>query len=179
MPLSLFSSFDILFTTTETDFWQSALALGIRVRKYAEDLVNSAVESLHVKEPVDQLKATMQQLVSTTEKFRTEIEAMVNSRGQKMEDISQDLAALYAEILESLSTEFPAPDRAPTHQERRDMVTLVIKRLENGTVSICERWGIQEESMRKLFSDVGPMVEKLIVTTGTSSRLLFVQGGDV
>jgi hypothetical protein len=169
MPMSLFSTFDVLFPTAESDFWQSALALGIRVRKYTEDLVNSAVASLHVKEEVDKLKVTMRQLLSTIGTFRTEFEAVVNSRGHKMEDVSKDLSVLYAQILEQLATEFPAPDRAPSHQERRDMVTVVMKRLEDGTVSICERWGIQEESMRKLFSDIGPVVENLIVMTGTSS----------
>jgi hypothetical protein len=110
----------------------------------------------------------MRQLVSTAETFRSQVEVAVNSQGRTMEDVSNHLSVLYAQILEQLATEFPAPDEAPSHQEREDMVTVVMKRLEEGTVSSCERLGIREESMRDFFSKVGPIVEKLIVTIGTS-----------
>jgi len=157
-----------------TGFWSNmGRQMGFHVHKFTEDLfynVNNMVTSFHVKEHIDNIRDTMKQLVSTTEAFRTQVEDAVKAKGITMEDVSNDLTTLFEQISEQLAKEFPPPDTAPSHQERREMVAVIMKRLEDGTVQICGKWGIQQETMRKLFSEIGPIIGKLIVLIGDFSE---------
>ena len=110
----------------------------------------------------------MNQLVSNAETFRADVEAAVHLRGKSLEDVSDELSALFESILEQLAKEFPAPDKAPNHEERISLVRETLRRLEEGTISLCEKWGVAENTARKLFPTIGPVVESLVVTIGMS-----------
>ena len=110
----------------------------------------------------------MNQLVSNAETFRAHVEAALHPHGKSMQDVSDDLSALFESILEQLAKEFPAPDKAPNHEERRSLVRETLRRLEEGTLSLSEKWGVPENTARELFLTIGPVVESLVVTTGMS-----------
>jgi hypothetical protein len=148
------------------DFWERAISLGVYVRKYAYDLLAHVASYYHLDDSIAFFEGTINQLVYNAKVFRLAVEDAAQKQGINLDEISEMFAILMADILEEMKTSFPPPDRTPSHEERKRLVSDVMTKVEDGIVRSGERIGMSEESLRSHMRGIRPHIEQLVVVTG-------------
>ena len=151
------------------DFWERAISLGLCVQRYTDALLARIASIYHLDDSIASFKETIGGLVYNAKSFRVAVEEAAQKRGTSLDEITEEFTALFADILEEMKLNFPSPDKAPSHGERKLLVSDVMTKVEDGIIRLGEKIGMSDESLRSHMSDLRPHIEQLVVLTGTSS----------
>ncbi|KAH9834881.1 uncharacterized protein C8Q71DRAFT_766877 [Rhodofomes roseus] len=146
-------------------FWHDTLSLGQRAQNYATFLVDEAAKTVDKSTAarLGHVQAMMLTIVSDAEDLRGVIAQM---QGNSVDDISHVIEKLFADLFEELKDQFPPPDHAPNHEERRGHVSLVIRRVEEVLIKFCVQHGMQEQHARARLGPIMKHVQDVVVTIG-------------
>lgn len=152
---------------TPAEFWERALSLGKFVQNYATSLVHDAAEKAEpeVALQIHHVYNTMQVIVSETEQLKTSI---ANLRGVSFNDVQHGIENVLIDLLEELKEQFPAPDHAPSHAERRGNVSLVLEKAEARLNRLGVWYGIPEQQLRVHFDPILKHIGDVVITLGSS-----------
>lgn len=151
--------------STPQDFWECALSIGQKAHDYATHLVEDAVKNVEptVAVKMNHVVSTMHVIVSDTEALKNTI---AQAQGASLDDIKNGIEKVLADLLEELKEQFPPPNQAPTHAERKGNVSLVLNKIEGAFVKLCVQHGMSEEQLRIHLDPIMRNIETVIVILG-------------
>lgn len=114
---------------------------------------------------INHVVSTIQVIVADTENLKNTI-AQVH--GASLDDIKNGVEKVFDDLLEELKNQFPPPDEAPNHAERRGNVSLVIHKVEDAFVKLCVQHGMAEDELRVHLDPIMSGIETVVVTLGTT-----------
>lgn len=83
--------------------------------------------------------------------------------------LAEKWAAVVEAVYTKLQEEFPPPDQAPSHEERKKMVGRALSLVEDQFVIVMgPHLGMDEQDIREKFGKVRDAVEKVVVMIGTA-----------
>jgi len=150
---------------TPQQFWERAQSLGHRSQDYAASLIHEAAQKADAT-TVAQLRHfqyAIQVVVADTEDMK---EAIAQTADKSFDEIQHDIEKVFADLLEQLKEQFPPPDQAPNHAERRGNVSLVIRKTEEVFIKLGVQHGMSEKQLRMHLDPIMKHVEDIIVTIG-------------
>ncbi|KAJ7230434.1 hypothetical protein GGX14DRAFT_583194 [Mycena pura] len=148
------------------DFWQRARELGDRARRYGGKLLKDAADkSQDVREKIGELTGRMDALLRGAAALHEELRAAATL--QSADAVSEDLERAFAAVLEELRERFPAPEKAPGHEARREAVAVALEKAGAALVGVCVKHGMDEERARQHWDGtMRPAVETVVVLLG-------------
>ncbi|OBZ73584.1 Dual specificity protein kinase KNS1 [Grifola frondosa] len=149
-------------TSIPSDFWERAMNLGDRVRKYAGDRLNDYSNTPFAGR-IEQFKVTVDETIAYTARMKDE---MHSTYGVNLEAFTIDLEKLLQTLQRDMEVAFPPPGEAPHHEQRADRVSAALMKLEEGIVHLGAKYGMPEEQMRMHLDNLRPHIEHLLVMTG-------------
>jgi tRNA G46 methylase TrmB len=108
----------------------------------------------------------MVDLVKKAGELRTEFTNAIEAKNVTMEQISDELSLLANATLEYLKITFPHPDKAPSHEERRVMISTALEHIEENLVTLAIKYDIQEERVRPIVRDIRNILTPILTTCG-------------
>ncbi|KAJ7044758.1 hypothetical protein C8F04DRAFT_595908 [Mycena alexandri] len=116
----------------------------------------------------DELKARMEAIVRSATALHEELQASVKlrSRDVSAEDMSGDLQRAFEKVVEELKEMFPAPEKAPGHEERRVVITAALEKAGVALTEVCTKYGMDEERVNAHWRTVRPAIEGMVVVLG-------------
>lgn len=85
-------------------------------------------------------------------------------------ELAEKWAAVVDAVYTKLQEEFPPPDQAPSHEERKKVVRHALGLVEDQFVIVMgPHLGMDEQDIREKFGKVRDAVERVVVMIGTSS----------
>ena len=148
---------------TPQEFWECALALGQKTHDYATHLVEDAVKNAEptIAVKMNHAVGTIHAIVSDVEELKNTI---AQAHGASLDDIKNGIEKVFADLLEELREQFPPPDQAPNHAERKRIVSLVLNKVEDAFVKLCVQHGMSEEQLRIRLDPIMKKIETVVVT---------------
>ncbi|KAH9834880.1 uncharacterized protein C8Q71DRAFT_908722 [Rhodofomes roseus] len=128
-------------------FRDCATSLGQRAQDYAAFLFRQAEQSVDSTAAVQlrDIQNTMQDIVQEAEDLRG---LFLPVHTESFDDIRRGIEEVLADLLEKLKDEFPPPDHAPNHIERKGNASLVLGRVEEAIIGVVVQHGMEEEELR-------------------------------
>ncbi|KZT64316.1 hypothetical protein DAEQUDRAFT_38953 [Daedalea quercina L-15889] len=150
---------------TLEQFWDYAFSVAQRAQRYAGDLINEAAREADKTAAMQlhHVSSVLHVIVSDTEGLR---ETVSQFQAGSFDDIQHDIEKLFADLLEELKEQFPPPDHAPNHEERKGNVSLVIRKAEEAFIKFGMQHGMSEEQLRTRLEPIMKHVEDVVVTIG-------------
>jgi len=165
LPLRFFQNKQIDYASH--DFWDLTRKLGGSVQQYTDTLLHdAAIANAAAAGKLYDFKVTMAQVVSSTMELRAEVQAAAEARGLTLENVSEGLSTELAAVLEELKAEFPAPNDAENHEQRVEIVSRALEKVERSVVSVSVQSGVSEADARAHFKVIQPHVQHVLVITG-------------
>lgn len=163
-----YSTFNTDNLETPAAFWERAFSLGRLVQDYATSLVRDAAAKAE-----RQVAAQINSAYNTMHMVVVEAGGLKNAfadlrAGASFNDIQNDIEMVLTDLLEELKEQFPAPDRAPNHAERRGNVSLVLEKVEEALIDLGTRHGIAEQQLRIHIDPILKHVGEVVITLGSS-----------
>ncbi|KAJ7498570.1 hypothetical protein FB451DRAFT_1202324 [Mycena latifolia] len=147
------------------DFWRRARELGERARRFGDKLIKDAAErSQEVREKIGELTARMDAVMRSASALHEELHTSATL--QAVDDISADLERAFAAVLTELEVLFPAPDQAPGHAQRQEVVVAALEKAGVALVGVCTKYGMDEERAWGHWGTVRPAIESMVVVLG-------------
>ncbi|KAH8105257.1 hypothetical protein BXZ70DRAFT_920079 [Cristinia sonorae] len=144
-------------------FWEELTRHSDAARTYALRVHQLAVQKFaDVKDSLHQFDTYIGATVDATAQFRKALEDGVGG----VKRFEEDLPGLLQVVMDGLEMEFPPPENAPGHEERRNMVRIVLSRTGEAVISMGAAHGIDEKILRDHVGFVSTQVEFLAVVTG-------------
>ena len=152
------------------DFWEAADLLGDRVQKYTVELIhNAAGSNATVAAKLGDFKNTMLELVSSVNALRGTVQRAVKEH-DALQDVSEKLSIELEAVLEELKRKFPSPDKATHHEERVEMISWVLSRIEDILVRVLNGFGVSEADTRAHFQVIARHIKLLLILVGEEIR---------
>jgi len=168
-PLSEATSRDIVsdFTSGASNLTTSVEALfgDIFSADWWSDALPEAIAT-YAWQAVDNLAPD---LLATIEEVRTSGERLMADLSivaAQSDDISGKLERVLMRVLEDIQGNFPSPDRAPSHSERKGSISMMLMHMEDAIVQLGADTGIPETDMRLHTGEILSSIEDLVVTVG-------------
>lgn len=137
------------------------------VQQYADALIrDAAIASSAVAEQLDHFKNTIENLVSVTVDLRAEVQNATASYGLTIDNFSDMLSTELDRVLEELQDKFPPPNKANHHEERVEIILMVLLKVEESLVRVAGQCGIEEAVTRAHFQNIKPLVQDVLVVAG-------------
>lgn len=145
-------------------------ALGSNARAYADEQVNELARQFNAHHEIDSYRAAIQAVVDGARQLEgTQLGTDMTKAIQ--EDMSDAIERALTKLFAELKAEFPAPDQALGHDERKAKIAEIMARARSVIVQIGVEHGLPEESMNMHLDALFPHIEYLIVLTGTFSAI--------
>jgi hypothetical protein len=156
------------------DFWQRARELGDRARRYSEDLLAKAEErSQDVREKIGEVRARMDVVVRGAAALHSELASATSaSTSLAKDDISEELARVFAAVLDELMVLFPAHGAARGHADRQKAVRAALDKAGAALLGVCAAHGLDEARARAHWDGVRPAIEDIVVLLGGRCTLI-------
>ncbi|EGO30117.1 hypothetical protein SERLADRAFT_358925 [Serpula lacrymans var. lacrymans S7.9] len=148
------------------DAWERVIALGKALQTNILLVLDDIANNYHVVDKIHEFKSTMTAIMVKASGLREDLSKAAEAHGITLEALSDELAALFAKVLDELQVEFPAPDEAPSHELRKEMVSRVLDRVEEEIVHIGVKYGVSETNLRAHIDGIKSPIEKLTILTG-------------
>jgi hypothetical protein len=169
-----------IFHTQEVDldlehFWQRARELGDTARRHGEKLMeDAAARSKDLRDKIGELKARMDSIVHAAtalhELQKLRIKRRESDDGDdspvSTTDLAGDLERALEKVLEELQVMFPAPNKAPGHEDRRKVVSLALEKAGAELKTVCGKHGMDEESVAAHWETIQGAIENMVVLLG-------------
>jgi hypothetical protein len=150
-----------------SDFWDLARKLGNSVQHYTEALLHGAAHANPaLADKIHDFKGTMEKAVSSTMELRAQVQSGAEWHGLTLENVSEMLSTELATVMEELKAEFPAPSEAGHHEERVEMISRALVKVEGCVVRVSARCGVSEAVARAHFRNIEPHVQHVLIVTG-------------
>lgn len=114
---------------------------------------------------INHVVSNMQVILADTQNLKNTI---AQTHGASHDDIKNGVETIFDDLLEELKNQFPPPDEAPNHAERRGNVSLVIHKVEDAFVKLCVQHGMAEDELRVHLDPIMSGIETVVVTLGTT-----------
>lgn len=153
--------------------WKKIVSSADAFLKVTDQGLNDVARELNLSDKIEDFRSTLHNIVSNAGEIRGHMDVLIQT-GLTANDISDELGAIFHNVLEHLKTNFPPPDQAPGHEERQRMMKMLLDRAEEGLLDLCRKHDMAEDKMnsvRESFDRMRLHIEKLVVITGTSSHL--------
>lgn len=150
------------------DWWERAGRLEKKVQGYAKKELDKFKTDPVITEQIDSLLKMHTELLDAGQALYVDL---IDSQVAIMGDIDavgliDDLEKLLGDLFEKLKNEFPPPDHAPGHAERKESIERALTQLEETLVSFLQRRGLSEEVIRAHLDKIIPLLEKVMITIG-------------
>ncbi|KAF9783012.1 hypothetical protein BJ322DRAFT_1073986 [Thelephora terrestris] len=152
----------------ELPSWGSIVEAANEVVKAAGDGLSTIANELNVTGKIEELESTVQKILAASADIRGHM-AELTQKGLTLENISDELKGILNDTLIYLEKTFPPPDQAPSHEERLEMVTTILDKVEQGFLDLAHGYGMSEDGLKKVreaFDLLKPHVENLVVIAG-------------
>ena len=155
--------------SSSSDFWETAKKSEKTLQNYVPRLLENAAAYFKSAKFTD-ITSAMNHIVSNTTTFRDHIKGTLDARHITFETLSKELEGIFMTIANDLE-KLPAPNKAPGHAEREEMVDKVLVDTSRELKKLAARYGIEEEAVTAYLLTLKPQVKALIVAVGTSAPL--------
>jgi hypothetical protein len=108
----------------------------------------------------------MGHVVSNTMELRAKVQGAAEARGLTLEHVSEMLSTDLAVVLQELKTEFPPPSDADHHEQRVEIISRALVKVEGSVVRVSVQCGISEADAIAHFKLIEPHVQHVLVVTG-------------
>ncbi|KAI0080566.1 hypothetical protein K474DRAFT_1704634 [Panus rudis PR-1116 ss-1] len=101
-----------------------------------------------------------------------EIEATIrkHAEGKSTDGLAHEMSGALSPVREELQRLFPPPETAPSHEERKQVVSSTLNSVENALVELGLKFNVDGEQMRSLARGLCSHLEELIVLIGDLSE---------
>ena len=152
-----------------SDFWEMAMKSEKVLQDYVPRLLKSAAAYFKSTNFTD-ITVAMNHIVNSTATFRDNIKDALDARRTTFDALAKELEGIFMAIMNNLE-QIPAPDKAPGHTEREEMVDKVLDDTARALKKLAADYGIKEEVVTAYILALRPQVQALIAAVGMSTHL--------
>lgn len=154
--------------TLPSDFWEQAKQLGDKVYTYANQRINEIKTDRAVATRIDDIQKTYASLLEAGVALSAEVTALEHVQGSDVNanGLIEDMEKVLGELFEKLKSEFPPPDQAPSHQQRKESIHKALGYVEETLVTFLEQRGMSEEAIRAQLDKLLPLLEGVMIMIG-------------
>ncbi|KAJ7693938.1 hypothetical protein B0H17DRAFT_1330256 [Mycena rosella] len=147
------------------DFWQRARELGDRARRFGDKLMKDAAEqSQEIRDKIGELTERMEAVVRGATALNEELHT--SAALPFVDNVAEDLERAFAAVLAELEVLFPAPDQAPNHAQRKEVVAVALDKAGVALMGVCTKYGMDEQRAREHWGTVRPAIENMVMVLG-------------
>ncbi|KAG5648533.1 hypothetical protein DXG03_003144 [Asterophora parasitica] len=171
MPFSSVQRTQLHFLDSfQSDFWQSAKALGDKLVTYTNDKLHEAALQIPVASAkIDEFRATMSQVIAGAKDLREDLER--HARSISAEEISERLSAELEVVYDRFKAEFSLPlpeDHDARHEERIKMIDWTMSEVHVVLVKVLP---IPEADTNRRFREMEPHIKHFLLVIGACPGL--------
>lgn len=159
--------------SNQTDFWKELERLGDGVHQYAEEAINTLKLDPVVTARIEELKERWDNFLDAWNALHVDLMALEAVQKRDVNTLVDGIAEILAKVFERLKTQFPPPDQAPNHEQRKKSIHEALTQIEEALVTFLSELGMSEDVIRAHFSNFMPPLENVMVTIGTQLRSHF------
>ena len=143
--------------------WGEIVAFSNGFLEATNERLNSAARQFDVVEKINEFRSTFRDIISTSNEIRGHM-AELTQHGLTSDQISEELAVVFNDILGHLKNAFPPSDQAPCH-EWQEVMNIVLDRAEQALVDFSRNHGMPKDRRRKFrssFTRLKQLIKKLV-----------------
>lgn len=156
-------------TSVPERFQEYTMVYADAVQKYSDGLLDEAANcEPDLAAQIAVFRNTIHSVVSHAGALEKDF-GILREKGITLENVSDDLSVLYQRIVDELQERFPPPDKAPSHEQRQEMMKTVLEKTGNASIRYAVDHGMTEENVGVLqehIEKLNPFVMTLVVATG-------------
>ena len=134
--------------------------------KYAESALEEFSKTGLAQE-IENFKDTVHTVITFAKQIESDLQPLLSKRDS--EGVPDELDERFNNILDELQVMFPAPDTAPSHEQRKNMTDHALTRAGEELGKFAVTLGVskeQSEGIQRDFENLKPFVCDLVVTIG-------------
>jgi hypothetical protein len=115
---------------------------------------------------INEMKTKVEQLIASAFDLHSSLKDAGGKHGLTVEDITGELALMFAATVEELKKSPPPPNHAPSHDERALAVSTALNYVEKDLVIFGIKLGVENGTIERHFEKVKPILQGIVVLCG-------------
>lgn len=153
-----------------SDFWGQLEYLGDTVHEYAAASLKEFKTDALVATHIEDIEKMFSELLEAGAALQADMMALETAQKRDTEhDFIKDMENVLGQLFEKLKEQFPPPDHAPGHAERKETIHKALVQIEDALMTFLHRWGMPEEAIRMHLSKIILPLENVMVMIGKLS----------
>ncbi|PCH36339.1 hypothetical protein WOLCODRAFT_20482 [Wolfiporia cocos MD-104 SS10] len=149
------------------NIWDHVTEFGDDTLQRAQTIIDQARRNIPgVDEELRQIEDTVVSISSFAVVMKEGLKSAAERSNENPEEVATALEDLLENLIKQFKAEFPPPDQAQGHDERKERVGKFLDRVMSVMMGFCVEHGMEEKATREILEKIRLQIEFLVVTIG-------------